>query len=281
MLLHQIAPYVRFANEVSVPHRRVDALCVDCRLLMITGGNGKVYIGGKAYELQAGTLLFWQAGTVYRFAFKNHLKAIVIDFDLVADGHNRAGSIPLILKSRLESERPDYTAYEFADAAVLNAPLVLENAFYMEERMRRVVQEVKKQSPFGNANASAELQLCISKIAETAMRGQSADIIQKIDELIDYIHKNYRTALTNERLAERIGYHPYYLNRVFKRVKGCTLHQYILNCRLSAAADRLLSTSLTVAEIAEQSGFNHPISLISAFKNRYHLTPTEFRNKTL
>ena len=281
MLLHQIAPYVRFANEVSVPHRREDALCVDCRLLLITGGSGKVYIGGKGHDLQAGTLLFWQAGTVYRFGFKNHLKAIVIDFDLIADGNNCAGSIPLILRSHLANEKPDYTVYDFTDTAILNEPLVLENAFYMEERLRRVVQEFKKQSPFGHTNASAELQLCISKIAETTMRGQPTDITQKIEELTEYIHKNYRTALTNECLAERSGYHPYYLNRVFKRVKGCTLHQYILNYRLSAAADQLLSTNLTLNEIAEQNGFNHPISLISAFKNRYHLTPTEFRKKTL
>ncbi len=281
MQLDQISPFVRFANEVSVPHRREDALCVDCRLLLITGGSGKVFVGGKGHELKAGTLLFWQAGTVYRFVFKNHLKSIVIDFDFVTDGSNRHGSIPLILKSRLASERPDCSVYDFTDATVLNAPLVLENAFYMEEQLRRVVREFKKQTPFGNANASAQLQLCISKIAETAMLGQSAEIVRKIDDLTAYIHQNFDAALSNDLLAERSGYHPYYLNRVFKRIKGCTIHQYILNYRLSMAADLLLSTALPLTVIAEQSGFNHPISLISAFKKRYHLTPTEFRNKTL
>lgn len=282
MLLNQTAPFIHFANEVTIPRRRrEDAMCVDCRLILILDGCGKVFINGKGQEMKAGTLLFWQAGTVYRFSFKENVRALVLDFDLIADGNNFEGSLPLILKRRLEQERPCYTAYEFADAAALNAPLVLENAFYMEERMRQVVEEHKKQTAFGTANASAQMKLALSKAAETAMRGQGNELTERIDEVTDYIHKNYNAPLTNELLAEQFGYHPYYLNRIFKQIKGCTLHQYLLHYRLSAAAERLLSTDQPLCEIAEGCGFNHPISLINAFKKRYHLTPTEFRNQTV
>lgn len=282
MLLNQIAPFIHFANEVTIPRRRrEDAMCVDCRLILILSGKGKVFIHGKGQEMKPGTLLFWQAGTVYRFSFKEPVQALVLDFDLIADGNNFEGSVPLILKKRPVQQRPRYTAYEFADAAALNAPLVLENAFYMEEQMRRVVEEFKKQTAFGLANASAQMKLALSKVAEMAMRGRRNELSARIDVVTDYIHQHYQSPLTNEQLAEQFGYHPYYLNRIFKQVRGCTLHQYLLNYRLTAAAERLLSTDQPLCEIAEGCGFNHPISLINAFKKRYHLTPTEFRNQTV
>ena len=282
MLLNQIAPFIHFANEVTIPRRRrEDAMCADCRLILILSGGGKVFINGKGRVMKAGTLLFWQAGTVYRFSFKESVQALVLDFDLFADGNNFEGSVPLILKRQLDRGAPCCATHEFSDAAALNAPLVLENAFYLEERMRRVAEEYKKQTAFGLANASAQMKLALSKVAETAVWGQGKELAARIEGVTEYIHQNYQSSLTNDRLAEQFGYHPYYLNRIFKQAKGCTLHQYLLNYRLTVAAERLLSTDQPLCEIAEDCGFNHPISLINAFKKRYHLTPTEFRNQTV
>lgn len=282
MLLNQIAPFIHFANEVTIPRRRrEDAMCADCRLILILSGSGKVFINGKGRVMRPGTLLFWQAGTVYRFSFKEGVQALVLDFDLFADGNNFEGSVPLILKRQLDRETLCCATYEFSDAAALNAPLVLENAFYMEERMRRVAEEFKKQTAFGAANASAQMKLALSKVAETAGGKQRDELAERIDRVAEYIHRNYQKALTNEQLAEQFGYHSYYLNRIFKQRKGCALHQYLLNCRLSAAAERLLSTDQPLSEIAEACGFNHPVSLINAFKKRYYMTPTEFRNQTV
>jgi len=54
-----------------------------------------------------------------------------------------------------------------------------------------------------------------------------------------------------------------------------------LNFKLFIAADFLLSSNDSISEVAQKTGFNNRITFIKAFKKQYHLTPTEFRRKTL
>ena len=282
MQLIEISPFIRFANEAVVPRRKEPAFCADCRLMFITEGIGKININGKKFDFCAGTLLFWQSKTFYRFFFKDNVKALVIDFDLFSNGNNSKEIIPLIPLKSPELNKTKFSVYSFSDAYVLNSPIVISNAFFIKEKIIKIIEEFKKQTPFSNTNASAYLKLCISKFSDRVMSsGKNTEIAKKIDFVTNYINENFQNSLSNEHLAELVGYHQYYLNRVFKQATGYTLHQYILNCRLSFSADLLLSTYYNITEIAEKSGFNNQISFINAFKNLYKLTPTEFRNKTL
>ena len=99
--------------------------------------------------------------------------------------------------------------------------------------------------------------------------------------IADRVNKRNIMVILDFVISNTCGYHPYYLNRIFKLCKGCPIHQYIINHRLSIAVDLLLSTDYGISEIAQKSGFNSQISFIRAFKKQYHLTPTEFRKKTL
>ena len=282
MQLIEISPFIRFASEAVVPKRKEPAFCADCRLMFITEGVGKININGKKFDFNTGTLLFWQSKTFYRFSFKDNVKALVIDFDLFSNGNNSKEIIPLIPLKSPELNKTKFSVYSFSDAYILNSPIVINDAFFSKEKIIKIIEEFKKQTPFSNANASAYLKLCISKLSDRVMSSEkNTEIAKKIDFVTNYINENFQSSLSNEHLAELIGYHQYYLNRVFKQTTGYTLHQYILNCRLSFSADLLLSTYYNITEIAEKSGFNSQISFINAFKNLYKLTPSEFRNRTL
>ncbi|MBE6727453.1 MAG: helix-turn-helix transcriptional regulator [Ruminococcaceae bacterium] len=282
MQLFEISPFIRFANEVVIPKRKKSAYCADCRLIFITDGEGRVNINNKNFDFKAGSLLFWQPKTLYRFIFKSCVKAFVIDFDLFYNGKNSKEIIPLLERDSSEFKQTEFLVYNFSDSSALNSPIVINNAFFLQEKINQIVIEFKKQSSFGIANACAYLKLSISKISESiVLKEKASEITKKINILCDYIHQNFSCDLSNTSLAELIGYHPYYLNRIFKQINGYSLHQYILNCRLSAATELLLSSSFEISVIAEKCGFNNPISFINAFKKKYTLTPTQFRNRTL
>lgn len=282
MQLIETSPFIRFANEAVVPKRKENAICADCRLMLITEGEGKININGKNFDFTVGTLLFWQSKTSYRFIFKKAVKVLVVDFDFISNGQNQKEVIPLIPLDSSKLNKTKFPVFSFSDAYVLNSQIIMDNAFFIKDRIIKIIEEFKKQTPFSNTNASAYLKICLSKISETVMSSkQDKEITKKIEIVTEHIQKNFDKALSNESLATLVGYHPYYLNRVFKQSTGDTLHQYILNYRLSIASELLLSTTYTIAEIAEKSGFNNQISFINAFKKTYRLTPTEFRNKTL
>lgn len=281
MLLHEISPFVRFADEQAIPARKKAMFCSDCRMILITHGTGRAYIDKKSYELSPGTAFLWQPLTLYRFTLNGEVRAVIIDFDLISNGENTEEILPLITK-RGCGYTEKFPVISFSDATVLNSPIVMQNAHFLREDMLLVANELKNRSPLSLANASAYLKLCITKaISHLMYEHEDAEIVKKIAVVTEYIHKNFARQLSNEELAFIAGYHPYYLNRIFKFRKGCTLHQYILNYRLSTAVEYLLSTKQNISEIAEKVGFNSQIAFINAFKKRYNLTPTQFRNKTL
>lgn len=65
-----------------------------------------------------------------------------------------------------------------------------------------------------------------------------------------------------------------------KKVKELTGHtpaDYLLEARMQHAANKLLTTELSVAEIAYLSGFRKPSYFNQKFKERFQCTPSQYR----
>ena len=67
------------------------------------------------------------------------------------------------------------------------------------------------------------------------------------------------------------------LNRKLKAITGITTKEYILNLRLLRAKELLLSTDLTVAEIAYQCGMDDPGYFSTIFRKATGMTPMAYR----
>ncbi|NER85128.1 MAG: AraC family transcriptional regulator, partial [Leptolyngbya sp. SIO1D8] len=70
---------------------------------------------------------------------------------------------------------------------------------------------------------------------------------------------------------------PKHLSACIKQVTGRTALQMIFDFKLNNAKALLTQTSLTVSEIAYESGFENPHYFSSFFKRHIGLTPLEFR----
>lgn len=82
-----------------------------------------------------------------------------------------------------------------------------------------------------------------------------------------------------ETLAGRLGYTSRHVRRTFMDEYGVTPAQYALTCRLLMAKSMLTDTQLPVAQVAEASGFGSVRRFNQAFKEKYHLTPTDLRKR--
>ena len=67
------------------------------------------------------------------------------------------------------------------------------------------------------------------------------------------------------------------LYRKVKAVSGLSPNELIRNLRLGKAADLLLRSDLTISEISWQTGFGSPVYFRSCFKERYGVTPSDYR----
>jgi len=82
-----------------------------------------------------------------------------------------------------------------------------------------------------------------------------------------------------EALAARLGVSRSMLERRFRRIFRRSPQEMIRQARILKVKDLLLNTKLTLAQIAEQTGFDHPEYLTVLFKRITGETPRSFRQK--
>ncbi len=104
---------------------------------------------------------------------------------------------------------------------------------------------------------------------------------EKKDELpplimkIIQIYINQNTSV--EELSKTLGFHPVYLERQFKKYMGISLRTFIKNRKLELAQNLLLTTNLSIQEIANYLGYTDSNGLIQLFKNNLKTTPMAYR----
>lgn len=136
------------------------------------------------------------------------------------------------------------------------------------------------------ARGNAESDEAAFAIAATALRSScggasrdepSAAERRRIVAAVRYINAHFASACTLETLAEVAGMSRFRFARRFRAVTGETAAQYVLNRRLSAAAEMLLATQRTVSEIAYEAGFNDLSYFYARFKAVFGRAPGAWR----
>lgn len=103
---------------------------------------------------------------------------------------------------------------------------------------------------------------------------------RELSQVIDYINNYLDQDLSLTTLANLVGMSPPYFSSLFKRVTGLTPHQYVIRCRVERARQLLLTTRLSVTEIARRVGFAHQSHLSRHFKRHFGVTPKVMRSQS-
>ena len=98
-----------------------------------------------------------------------------------------------------------------------------------------------------------------------------------IDTVKHYVEAHYAEDLTLGAICAENFYSLPYVSHRFKEVCGCSFEQYLRGVRIKRAGELLLSTALSVGEIAERCGYTSPRSFRKAFICVTGLSPTEFK----
>ena len=93
-----------------------------------------------------------------------------------------------------------------------------------------------------------------------------------------FIDENLDKELKLKNIANKFNYNEQYIARLFKSLGSVSLHQYILNQRISQANYYLSETSLSIKEIAQKLGYHDSHNFMKIYKRETGLTPSEYRN---
>ncbi|HEX2185183.1 MAG TPA: AraC family transcriptional regulator, partial [Chloroflexota bacterium] len=101
--------------------------------------------------------------------------------------------------------------------------------------------------------------------------------VERLAPVFRLIQARYAERLTLHDLAGAAHLHPAYFATVFRRVAGVAPLHYVARYRLDRVRDLLLSTDLSIAEIAQRTGFGDAYYLSRVFRRTAGMSPRSFR----
>lgn len=101
-----------------------------------------------------------------------------------------------------------------------------------------------------------------------------------IEQAKAYLNQAFNRDLSLLDLAGHCCVSPFHLGRLFKACTGYAPHQYLLTIRLTHAERLLRDTSLPVTDVGFASGFNSVEHFVTAFRQRYKQSPSQYRKQS-
>ncbi|MCR4626985.1 MAG: response regulator [Treponema sp.] len=99
-----------------------------------------------------------------------------------------------------------------------------------------------------------------------------------ISQACEYLENHISEEITLESAASQLNVSSFYLSKLFKKEKGENFISYLTDLRLKKAKNLLQDKSLIIKEITAAVGYNDQNYFSKLFKNKFGITPTEYRN---
>ncbi len=100
-----------------------------------------------------------------------------------------------------------------------------------------------------------------------------------VQEIISYLQTHYQDPVSLNQIARAVGFSESECCRLFKRVTGETILNYLKSYRLTRSVELLEETDLTVSQIAYESGFSGASYYIESFRQVLDQTPLQYRKE--
>ncbi len=121
----------------------------------------------------------------------------------------------------------------------------------------------------------------ISELVVSLIRSSSDSASENIPQLIQqavaFVNTNFREKLTLGDIAKELSVSVNYLGSLFRKYLNTSFNEHLNNVRLKYACNLLLTTDLTVKEIAFESGYGSAEYFSYAFKKLMNMSPGAYQ----
>ena len=276
MELNESVPCIRFADTLVFEFQRGPFRTYDGRLLYGLSGTAEVDIGGKTLLLNRGAMLMFQSDTEYTIRPLKTVQLAVLDFDFTQEYSQRT---EFLLPCPVDLFRQElaHRHVTFTDTDLFNEPLYLKNAAFVESFLLEIIQEFQQKRLYFRGKTSTLFKNMLFELARADQAG--SDNRDTVPRILSYIEQNIGRRISNTEIGEALNYNPNYLNRLMLQHTGMPLHQYILQRRLSIAANLLLNGRQPISDVAMALGFSSPSHFSNFFKEQTGMTPNRYRQQ--
>lgn len=132
---------------------------------------------------------------------------------------------------------------------------------------------------FGTCIDSLKISLFERRVSSAAEPEKQEE--RAITGITRYLQEHLAEEISLSVLAEQFHLNPQYISQLFKSEIGVNFLVYLTNIRMEKAKKLLLSTALSIAEVAEQSGYGDYRVFTKVFKKSEGITPSQYRRDFL
>lgn len=100
-----------------------------------------------------------------------------------------------------------------------------------------------------------------------------------IKEAIIFIANNYQHDLSVSEIAKHCNISRTHLSRLFNEELATSPSQYLIKFRLNKASELLKNNTLSIKDIAEEVGYSNQFNFSTAFKNKFGISPMQWRHQ--
>lgn len=239
-------------------------------LVYVVGGKALVQIGDKEYVAEKDTLLFISNleehhTTILESPYQRYF--MELDPELL---DRAVGSATLLSVFR---SRPTDFVHAFR---------LTSHGELVTEQMRVLQEETANDQKYSDDMVTAALRqvlIIAYRYGDHAFHIPKRGIRPEVYEIRRYIEQHCAEPIQIGQLAKDFYINVYYLTHSFKELTGYSPKQYLLLNRVSRAKELLLTTDLSISEIAYRAGFFDTNNFIRFFKNETGLSPNRYRKQ--
>lgn len=219
-------------------------------LIIVTSGKTHVTIDNKEYFLEKGESVLIFPNQIHTLSGLFGTRMVCIF----------SGDLVRAFTSKLLNTRPK------------------ENLMYLDDKLINALDNLLDSSSILEKKG---ILYCIC-----AEFDKSAEYIKKpsfeenlIQNIFEFVEKNYTGDCELNSLAEKTGYNYSYLSRCFKKTTGISFNTYVNMCRINRACYLLNNSNYSILQCALDSGYKSIRSFNRNFMGVFNITPREYRKR--
>lgn len=240
-------------------------------LFFMIHGNCTLCIENDIYKIESGTIVLIPSGCNHKTTYLsgcNHSRIVLYFDDEEMDW----------LKNELESSNYAKLVNRF----IVKIPD--KRIAFITNLLHKIAYEARGIDSMSRAFDRTYFYQLILFLLRCHLYKQN--IVQKMDisneqiqKIIEFIIQNYSTDITLASTAKLFNMSESNLSKRFKTFTGYRFRQYLIDIRIRAAAESLLTTNMSITDISMQCGFSDSNSFGDTFKRIYGTSPSGYRKR--
>lgn len=193
-------------------------------------------------------------------------KPDILFTDIRMPGYNGLELLELLRKKELETKVvliSGYAEFEYAQSAIRNGAYDYLLKPIDQDKLHTVLERIF----WDGSEASGNVQ---ELVAPSTIR-----------KIMDEIKERYTENITLTGLAEKYSISVSYLSELLKEHLQLSFSEYISSKRIQKAKELLADDSLSIEQIAEQTGYNDYFYFTKVFKKNTGISPSKYRKNLL